>query len=376
MTAVVVHLDHGKDPASWGERHARGEVPDRSPYGYHHAAGAGVELSFTTDRPEGRLGSLGRRALGRFLGFDVVHAWTNRDALRAADWVWTHTEREHLAVAAVLGRSSTPKLLAQSLWLPGDWYRLPSWKRALYRRLLRRATVHTFHARANASLAESLGWGGTAVVPFGVSADDFPVREPRRDFHDPVRVLSLGNDRHRDWATLHRAAAMAAGRWEVRVAAAAAAEVPPGPAANTTIVQPASRCEVQALYEWCDVVVVPVMPNLHVSGMTVVLEATRSGRPVVIGDTTAMREQLDRSQLVYVPVRSPAALVDAVAVLAADPDAAADRVRAAQARLVRDGRTSADFARRHAALSVPGGKPARTGAKDPDTHRNLVRSSP
>jgi len=39
------------------------------------------------------------------------------------------------------------------------------------------------------------------IVPFGIRTE--PIRSrPARKPHDPIRVLSLGNDRHRDWVTL------------------------------------------------------------------------------------------------------------------------------------------------------------------------------
>ena len=65
-----------------------------------------------------------RRALAARLGTDVVHAWRNRALLGSADVVWTHTEREHLAVGlvrATLPRRRRPAVLAQSVWLWGRW---------------------------------------------------------------------------------------------------------------------------------------------------------------------------------------------------------------------------------------------------------------
>ena len=98
---VYVHLDHGRSLERWAARHARGEVWESSPYSYADAADQ-VALQFSVDRRDGRVGRFLRKGSTRILGFDLFHALGNRAGLRRADVVWTHTEREHLAVLTVV----------------------------------------------------------------------------------------------------------------------------------------------------------------------------------------------------------------------------------------------------------------------------------
>ncbi len=353
MTEIHVHLDHGLDPATWAARAAAGAVPDQSPYGYHRAADDDVVVRFSLDHPEGRARSAARRALAHVLGFDIVHAWSNRRAIKKADWVWTHTEREHLAVAALVkARRERPRIVAQTLWLPASWAGQPRWRRAIYRRLLAKADVHTFHTEANAALASSLGWAPTEVVRFGISTDDFPLQAPRTGVHDPVRVLALGNDRHRDWKTLHAVAERAGSRVTVRIASRQPAASPTVPIPNLDVIPAGSMEEIRALYEWSDVVAVPVLDNLHACGLTVVLEATSCGRPVVATDTAGLREQFDRTEINFVALEDPAQLLQALFAVEAAPELSVAMVRRAQRRLLDDGHTSDAFARRHLDLMV------------------------
>jgi len=120
---VFVFLGYGFGADSWQKRFARHEIPglnEKLPYGYYHAAGDGWDVEYSQDRNEGPATRLLRRTLGRVLGFDLIHAWRNRNQLQSADVVWTHTEREHLAVL-LLSRlqrvKRPPKLIAQCVWL-------------------------------------------------------------------------------------------------------------------------------------------------------------------------------------------------------------------------------------------------------------------
>src|SRR5579875_3519254 len=96
-----VHLKHGLDAAQYRERYLRGEVPDETPYGFHHAESAGWRLTFSEDHPESKVTNVVRRALIRLLGFDLVHAYRNRRLIQAADVVWTMEEIQYLGVCAL-----------------------------------------------------------------------------------------------------------------------------------------------------------------------------------------------------------------------------------------------------------------------------------
>src|SRR5262245_52309491 len=103
---VFVHLAAGQDAEQWTQRWSAGTligINERKPYGYDRAEAHGCTVVYSRGNraealPEKSL-RLGLRAL---LGFDLVHAWRNRDRILASDVVWTHTEAQHMGVLAVL----------------------------------------------------------------------------------------------------------------------------------------------------------------------------------------------------------------------------------------------------------------------------------
>ncbi|GAB3217297.1 glycosyltransferase [Kineococcus gypseus] len=278
-TSVLVFLGHGQDDEGWEERVRRGEANNPGPYGYAYARDR-VDVAYATSRPEGPLGRTVRAGLKYLVGFDLVHAWDNRRAVRDADVVWTHTEKEHLALSALklLGVLPTGKpVVAQSVWL---WGWLPAARgprRALTLRLLRLNQVHTVLAEDGARIGTRVLGRPVHVVPYGVTpAEPAGPRTPRPR---PV-VIAPGNDKDRDWETLGRAARLCP---EVdfvvlsrRAAAQHLASLP-----NVQVRQAADHSAMEREYAACDAVVVPVRPNPHASGATTVLQAIGIERPVV-----------------------------------------------------------------------------------------------
>lgn len=200
-TKVHVHLFHGADPRTYRKGEDIGCL-----YGYHHAESDEFALTYSQDARERRIGSIVRRALKAALGFDIVHAWRNRDALLNADVIWTHTEQEHLAAALVLKlggqRGKRPLLLAQSVWLFDRWAGYGALRRWLYRKLLARADVLTTLARDNAALCRRYLQRDAVFVLYGLNTQDFPIDEPQQWRPSrPLRIAAIGNDRDRDWKT-------------------------------------------------------------------------------------------------------------------------------------------------------------------------------
>ena len=352
---VFVHLARGFGAAQWAAKWDRGEIVglnERLPYGYFWAEEHGCSITYSQDAAEGLYGRFLRLGLRALLGFDLVHAWRNRHGIRGAEIVWTHTESQSLAVLAVLrGRKAPrrPKMIAQSVWLFDSWPRLLAPKRWLFARLLTDADVLTVLSPDNLKLARELfPRQRTQFMPYGIAADRMTSRPPRPD-HRPVRVLSLGSDRHRDWATL----VAAVENWpqcELRIAAP---HLPRGldRAANVALVHPRTQEELAALYDWADLVALALKPNLHASGITVVAEATVFGLPVICTKVGGLDAYFREDEIRYVPPAQPAALRDAIASLAADAVERQRLVERAQQRMVEAALTSRGFARRHAELS-------------------------
>ncbi|UOK72108.1 glycosyltransferase [Ancylobacter polymorphus] len=352
---VFVQLSHGQDAAEWERNQRSGAligINDPSPYGYRRAEREGCEVRFSRAGREGLLGKGLRGALRLALGFDLVHALRNRAEIFRADIVWTHTEAQFLAVAMLLSlarRSSRPKLLGQSVWLMDEWRRLSPLHRPLYRWLLRRVDVLTFHSPENRRRAQAVfGRPDAELVPFGIPNETVlpPLRAPVR----PVKVLSVGNDRHRDWATL-LAALGSQNDIELTIVSRAIDPRLTRPHANVRVVAPAHNDELLRLYATNALMVVPLKENLHASGITVLQEAALCGLALVATRTGGLDANFDEAEATYVPVGDAAALRTAVRELAADPARRDARAAAAQRRMTSGALGCEAYISRHVALS-------------------------
>jgi glycosyltransferase involved in cell wall biosynthesis len=375
---VFVHLARGFGAARWQARWDRGEIiglNDRLPYGFFRAQEDGCIVAYSEDRPENLFGAALRLVARLLLGFDLVHAWRNRHGIYAAEIVWTGTESQHLAVLLLLrwrDRRHRPKVIAQSVWLFDSWPSLWAPKRWLYAKLIADAAMLTVHSNEGLNVARTLFPRLRSIwMPFGVRADEMVARGPR-PAHRPIRILSAGSDRHRDWATL-----LAALRdWPDAELRIVTPRLPAGlePGNNGSLVRPKDNTEYLQLYRWADVVALALFPNLHGSGITVVEEATVFGVPVVASDVGGLRDYFSDQEVRYVPAVNPAAMREAIRALA-DDDGRGRMVERAQRRLIDAGLTSRDFARRHAELSreLLSGVPADAGARHPGHARRGER---
>jgi glycosyltransferase involved in cell wall biosynthesis len=189
----------------------------------------------------------------------------------------------------------------------------------------------------------------TALIPFGIGFDSMAT-PPQRPVHRPVRVVSLGSDMHRDWRTL----VAAIERWPgctLRIASAKIDRRLIAGAANAEIVAATSRADVIDLYSSADIAVVPLKPNLHISGITVILEATIQGLPVICTDTGGLRGYFSEEEVRYIPPNDSDALRRAIEDLAADDQLRFTMARRAQARMLSDDYSSRACALRHYELS-------------------------
>ena len=322
------------------------------PYGYHYAQGSGWSIVGSEDQQEGKVIELFRRTLGRILGFDLVHAWRNRGALRSADVIWTHTEREHLAAALILafGRQPAPKLLAQCVWLFDKWHRLSAPKRALYRHLLKHADVITTQSPEDLNVARTLFPNLLTECVLSGGAVQW-MRAPREcSIHHPVRLAALGNDMHRDWDTLMRAFG-GLGKYELAIAARRPLKRQVSNTPNVKLIDARTEADVRRLYEWADIVVVPLKYNRHVSGITVIFEGTISGVPVVATDTGGLRAYFSNEDIAYVPLYAPDEMRGTVDLLCSDHIRRQRMVASAQRRMLTGELTKQGYAKRHRKLT-------------------------
>jgi glycosyltransferase involved in cell wall biosynthesis len=353
---VFVHLGCGFGATKWRERYAQGLIAGLNeplPYGYYRAAGGGWSIEYSEDRNEGLLTQLSRRGLTRLLGFDLMHAWRNRHGLLGADIIWTHTERENLAAILILRMlrpTRYPAIIAQCIWLFDRWSQLPLWKRNIYMCLLRQADVVTTHSPDNLNRArEILPNQRVQLVMFGVQPNACGKRT-ERPVAKPIRIAALGNDMHRDWQTLIKAFGGFAD-YRVKIAAASIPRSLISDTKNISIRKADTAHELASLYDWADIIVVPLKHNSHASGITVILEATLSGLPVVSSDTGGLRRYFSEEEIRYVPVLDPSAMRAAVDAIAADGYLRKNMVLKAQERIQAVDLTAQGFADRHRQLS-------------------------
>jgi glycosyltransferase involved in cell wall biosynthesis len=355
---VHVHLAYGFSEDRWGRRFDSGQligVNERDPYGYRHAAPMVEAMTSSVDHPEGRFGRLVRLGLRAVLGFDFLHAWRNRAAIRAADVVWTHTESQHLAISQVfalqrVAPADQPRLLAQSVWLMDRWARLSGLRRAYFRRLLRRADVLTFHSRENLALARTrLADRPSELVLFGINASEQtpPVRGRAGE---PQLIIAVGNDVHRDWPTLIQAVARHPD-WRLRIVSTKCPAALAEGIANVEIAGVGTNDDLKALYRQATIAIVPLLPNAHASGITVLQEAALNGVAAIASDVGGLRDYFADDSVTYYPSGDAGALERAIDRLLSDPEARYAQAVAAQRRMGPDGLSSYAFARRHVEIS-------------------------
>ena len=349
---VFVHLAHGFGAQSWARRWKDGKilgVNEPLPYGYYRADTMGCAVRHSEDRHEAALGKLFRLGIRAILGFDLIHAWRNFDGIRSADVVWTHTELQFLSILLLLQstpRARRPKLIAQSVWVFDQWHGFSALKQRLLSRLIMQADVLAAHSPENLAVAKRLfPEVRSELVLFGIAADT-KITPALRSVKKPLSIISLGNDTHRDWNLLIDAIS-GQQDWTLKIASQKIKLSSIGNAANVEVVRLKANDELFALYQWADVLVLAIKPNLHASGITVIQEAALQGIPVICSNTGGLRAYFSDTEVYFVPPQDATALRNAIHYLADHPDVRLTLAQKAQARMGPNGLSSEAFVRRH-----------------------------
>lgn len=352
---AFAHVAYGMGAKAWNDRWLSGSllgINEPYAYGYHHAERLGWTVVYSEDHHETLVSKLIRGVLRVILGFDFLHAWRNRKGILAATAVWTHTESQTLAVAMVLALHGRRDIafIGQSVWLMDRWPKLSALTRWLYVRLLARADYLTFHSPLNASRASQIFTRSKCeIVLFGICND---VMSPPRNPSDVrLRVLSLGNDRHRDWNSLLEAARENP-TYDVTILTKQGLPRAQN-MANVSVQRPTTNDELMAFYARADVVMVPLHPNLHASGITVIEEAVLQGVPVIASETGGLEAYFSPDEITYVTAGEPAAIVAALEKVKAEPQLFYEKAARAQLRMADEGPLNAKhFAAQHVRLSL------------------------
>jgi glycosyltransferase involved in cell wall biosynthesis len=347
---VFVHLAYGFGAQNW---HQKPGINEPVAYGYHRAAMHGCRVKYSEDKTEKGIEKLFRLGIRYFLKFDFVHAWHNRKRIYDADVVWTGTESQHLAILLlfwVTRPKRRPKLIAQSIWLFDRWDNFPQVNRWLFKKLLSRADVLTVHSPENLTVARQLFADvRSELVLYGIKADE--IAPPRLlAFHVPIRLISLGNDEHRDWTTL--IAAVKNLEWcELRIASPKLSPKLIAGAKNIKLVKLETNNELLQLYDWGDLLVLALKPNLHASGTTVLQEAALRGIPAVCSDVGGLKAYFSENEIRYVRAQDVEAIRRAILEIAADDENRWASIKRVQSRMGVEGLSSESYVRRHVELS-------------------------
>jgi len=288
---------------TWEQSHARGEVPSIWPYGLDalrdHVAVELVDLA-----PPGRVArARARFSMGPRPVDGLALTWDENTAYR----MQTTHPRARFATGVI--------------WLT-DMAETGAAPTRMVSMLKRAEAAWVLSEAQDEPLRTMLGRGSTRVfaVPFGIDSEFFA----SRPFPTQPRIVSVGNDRDRDPATLFAALArVLAIRPETEVVVQTRSDL--DPPEGVQVVRHIPHAELRDLYATATVVVIPTRPNLHASGMTVALEALATARPVVVTDTPGMRQYVSEGRTGHlVPPDDPAELALALLRLLDDPAYAAD----------------------------------------------------
>jgi glycosyltransferase involved in cell wall biosynthesis len=317
MVDVGVVFPEGRGVARWAERHADSPVPSRWPYGLDGLAAPGLTLMDREVRPASRVTT---QAYARGLALpafgdprlDVAIAWEESlaVAMRSQVRAGRHACGVIWATDAVAAGATTPAIRAA-------------------RTALRSMDALWALSRPQVEQVESwLGSGHPPVhhLPFGVDTEFYtPSAYPERPL-----IASIGGDRDRDPETLYAALELVLrARPDVRVVVGTKSPLPVPDGVERHEFIP--HDEVRRLFARASVVAIATRPNLHVSGMTVALEAGACARPVVTCATPGMDDYVlpgETGELV--PPEYPEAMAAAVLGLLEDQDRAERMGRAAR----------------------------------------------
>jgi glycosyltransferase involved in cell wall biosynthesis len=353
---VFVHLAYGFAPATWRRRIENGHllgINDCPAYGYARAESWGCSVVYSEDRPLGFLSKALRLLLRIALGFDFYHAWANRKNIFSSDVIWTHTESQSLAILALLflrsSKKKSPRLIAQTIWLLDKWEKLTPVHRYLYRKLLSRSDILTFLSPLNLLKAKRLFPNQDCrLVKFGIRSDQIISRDYRVTY--PIRILSIGNDIHRDWNALIDAFG-GWGEFEVRIVTRSLPARTARKHRNITVIQVDRNDALMHIYKWADLLVVLLKENLHASGITVIQEGFSMGLPVIASNVGGLTAYFSSDEVFYLKSRDKDVIRQSILQYAMDINAQKAMVERAQAKMLNGGLNSEEFARQHFSMS-------------------------
>ena len=348
---IHIQLNYGLDFNEYSANYAKGLVPDLAPYGFHHVKALESNVTFSGDRNAGFIWNFVRRAIRRWLGIDLLHAWHNRQKIFAADVVWTMIESDYLAVAALklLRYKSSPAMIGNNVWLFERYPNFGLLRRIFYSKLIEKTEALTVHSKSYLAVAKiHIPKARVHLMKFGISGSTFVKPNIRQECHQgPIRILAAGNDYSRDWPTF-LAAFGGDPRFDVTIVSAQVSNKMVIQFSNICLQRRPTMDEFKDLYLWADFVVVPMTHNNY-SGITVAMEAVAMGCCVLSSKTGGVPTYFDEGEVLFCQVGDPKNMRELI--LSCNPeqrDAVAER---GYQRWLRDGYTTERMVARYHQLS-------------------------
>lgn len=315
---VYVELPEELDVGDWSVRYGRNEVPDYTPYGLHKIAGDGISVDFRRPLAGHWTAWVATKVRNLVDGTELVGAALEapRRARRTADVVLCMDERTGLPAALTpLG----PPVVSGIAWLerPQDlrWAHAAAARRAM----ARMAAVFTQSPAMAPVLRETWGLPECRVHNVTLGIDErFYAAQPWPG--EDGLIVSVGDDRMRrhelliDAVRQLRVAGVPA---RLELATTQRVDLP-----GELGVLHARRmgAAMRGMYRRAIVVAVALHPTNLGSGLTVVLEAMASARPIVVTGNPGLDAYVEHNVTgMLVPAEDSAAFADALGYLLTDP---------------------------------------------------------
>jgi len=318
---AYVALSQSVSASQWEARNRVDEVPDRTPYGLHRLANYGVTPTFSDFAVAPRLARIAGQIRYRSGDLEILETVADRNARRHSDIVFCYDERTGVPAAAASRIGMSPPVVTGVGWLTAPADTPPIQRRLAQYALARSAAVFSQSPPQVELLSRTWGVDDARLhfAPVGIDTD-FYCEQPWPEATAPL-VVSAGEDVHRDHALLVAAVLAARERCpglRLELATALPVNAPPE---VVTLRTERLYGRMRDLYRRSSIVAIAVRPNVITgSGLTVVLEAMASGRPVVMTGNPGISHYLRHNvEGILVPPGDPGAFARAIVELAQDP---------------------------------------------------------
>ena len=329
---VFVDLAGNLDASAWRRRNSEGTAPDEAPYGLNRMSDDDTMVAFRSPLSSPAALRVSRGVSGRARGLEIVHAMAAmRDSTRrTADVVLAMDERAGLPAVWVPGGAPVVSGLA---WLEDPDDLDAAYRRAVVASTHRLAGAFTMCSAMVEPLTRNFGIRPERmhVVPFGVDERHFAAQPWPLE---PGTVFSVGDDPMRDHRTLVESVTLLRDRG-VDVHLSLATLLPVAVPEDVGVVHRRRMdAAVREQYARASVVAVALQPTRQGSGLSVILEAMASGRPVVATANPGLDMYVEHGVTGFlVPAGDPGAMAHAIRRLLEDPETARAMGRAARERV-------------------------------------------